>query len=100
MTEAEYGEALAFAAALGDAGLRADVDAGSESLGKRMVRAREDAAAFLCVLGPRELSSGTVALRARAEDQARSLPRDAAVSALAAACERPPLHGPVPGSGA
>ncbi len=44
-------------------GIRADMDASSESLGRRIAQAHEAGVAELAVLGAREVSSGSVALR-------------------------------------
>jgi len=76
--------------ALSVAGLRADLDAASESLGRRMVRAREAAAPFLAVLGDREVGTGTVAL-GRPGEPPVTLATGEAVARLRVDCAPPPF---------
>jgi threonyl-tRNA synthetase len=71
-----------------DAGLRAELDARSESLARRVADAHHAATPYVIVLGPREASARSCALRHRNEPQ-RILALTDAVAALTEACKRP-----------
>jgi threonyl-tRNA synthetase len=92
VSSGEYAAAVSLAEELRQRGFRADADVSHESLSKRLVGAHEDAAAFVAVLGPKELASGQLALRRRGQTRTESLSRDAAVGLLSAACARPRFH--------
>jgi threonyl-tRNA synthetase len=71
------------------AGLRAGVDARSESLARRVAEAHEQAVPFMAVLGAREVAAAAVTVRAR--DGQRTLPFGEAVHALSKDCAPPPF---------
>jgi threonyl-tRNA synthetase len=74
--------------ALRNAGLRARVDARAETLARRVSDAHASAAAFIAVVGGREVESRSIALRSREEPQ-EQMPLEAALVALAHRCAVP-----------
>jgi threonyl-tRNA synthetase len=84
----EVPAAEAWAAQLGAAGLRCQIDA-DESLAKRIARAHARAIPFQGVIGPREAAAAAVTLRSR-EGQVL-LSQDAAFGALAERCAPPAM---------
>ena len=87
VSEAELPFAQELAGRFRAAGLRVSVDARGESLARRIAEAHEAAVPFAGVVGKREVSERTLALRAR--DGQRSLPVDQAISELAARTANP-----------
>lgn len=79
--------ARAFVAELAARGVRARIDARTESLSRRVRDAHERAIPFVATLGERECTRGEVSVRQRAG--ARVLPRAATVEELARACASP-----------
>ncbi len=72
------------AAALRDAGIRADVDARSETLGYRIREAETMKVPYMAVIGQREAQAGTVAVRARGEGRKQEvMDREAFIARLA-----------------
>ncbi|MGE0323572.1 MAG: threonine--tRNA ligase [Polyangiaceae bacterium] len=69
IAEAQQSHAEALLAELRRLGIRADMDASSESLGRRVALAHEAGVAELAVLGAREVANGRVALRMGAEQR-------------------------------
>ena len=69
---------------LSAAGLRARVDDDTATLARRVALAHHDGVPFVVVIGDREVSAGTLAIRAR--DRRFTAPLDAAIRALAASC--------------
>ena len=82
--QAAAGSALA---ELRAAGLRAELDARSESLARRVAEAHAAGVPCLAVIGAREAAAGTLALREQAAQ--RVLPRAAAIAALRERCAAP-----------
>jgi threonyl-tRNA synthetase len=74
--------------ALRSAGLRARVDARHESLARRVADAHGSAAAFIAVVGGREVESRAIALRSREEPQ-EQMPLESALVALSHRCAVP-----------
>jgi threonyl-tRNA synthetase len=70
-----------------EAGLRVSLDRRTESLARRIAEAHEAAVPFVGVVGGREVSERSLALRAR--DGQRSLPVDRAIAELAARTANP-----------
>jgi threonyl-tRNA synthetase len=73
--------------ALRGRGLRAELDASAESLGKRVALARSAAVPLVAVLGDRELEQGSINLRDGANQ--RSMPLWAALEHLVSVCAPP-----------
>lgn len=69
IAEAQQSHAEQLLAELRRQGIRADLDASSESLGRRVALAHEAGVAELAVLGAREVADGRVALRVGAEQR-------------------------------
>ena len=82
--------------ALRAAGLRAEVDARSESVGKRIRDGELAKVPYLAVVGDKETEAGEVSLRARHGEDAGTLPLPEAVDRLAA--EARGCNQPVPGT--
>jgi threonyl-tRNA synthetase len=70
--------------ALRGAGLRVEIDARSESMGKRIREGELAKVPYLIVLGDKEVEAGQVALRARHGEDAGTVPLAEAVERLAA----------------
>jgi threonyl-tRNA synthetase len=75
-------------ARLGDAGLRARVDAREESLARRVALAHQDGAAHIAVVGPRETAAHSLSLR-----DGPTLELEAAAAELTRRCRPPALGG-------
>ena len=82
--------ASALARRLRAEGVRCDVAAADESLGKRIALARHDAVAFVIAVGDRETAGGPIGLRTR--DGQESLSPDEAMAFVKARCA-PPFPG-------
>jgi threonyl-tRNA synthetase len=80
--EADRAEADAVAAAVRREGVRVEVDAREETLGRRVRDAEAARVPVLLVVGERERRDGTVALRRGGVRAVETLPRAAAVTAL------------------
>lgn len=65
ISEHELPVATDFAKALIAAGLRAEVDESSATLGKKMVRARELKVPYMGIIGKKEVATNTITLKAR-----------------------------------
>jgi threonyl-tRNA synthetase len=76
----EHAEALA--ATLREAGLRPEVDASSETVGKKIRAAQLEKTPYVLVIGDKELESGLVSVRDRAGTETRGVSFDAFVQAL------------------
>ncbi len=63
-------------------GVRVDVDASDETLGKRIRSAELERVPYVVVLGDREADSGTLSLRIRGRQEVVERPRDAALSEI------------------
>ena len=74
----------AIARALGEAGVRARVDASDATLSRRIAIAHHDGVPFQIVIGDKELAGGTLAIRAR--DAQWWAPRELAIADLAKRC--------------
>ncbi|HVL82644.1 MAG TPA: threonine--tRNA ligase [Actinomycetota bacterium] len=70
------GDTEALAARFREAGLRTDVDTAGESMNYKIRRATLEKVPWICVVGPRELASGTLALRLRTGEQRKDVPVD------------------------
>jgi threonyl-tRNA synthetase len=88
LTREAAAEAEALAAAARAAGLRAEVDAGGETLARKVVTAHERGVPWVAALGRRELGDGTVAVRERDGGQ-WSRPRAEALAELVARAAAP-----------
>ncbi len=77
--------AAALVAELRDAGVRAELDAGDDTIGKRIRNAELAKVPFVLVYGDREAEDGTVSVRSRGERRVESRARDAAVASIAEA---------------
>jgi len=77
---APYGESVA--AALTAAGVRAEVDARPESMGRKIRDSEVAKVPFMLIVGDREVQAGSVALRSRAEGDLGSFELAAAVERL------------------
>jgi threonyl-tRNA synthetase len=71
-----------------EAGLRAELDARSETLSRRVVEAHENGVPFFVTVGKREAESGSIAIRDRAGPQ-QPVPLEVGVRAIVSACEAP-----------
>jgi threonyl-tRNA synthetase len=71
------------AAALVDAGVRADVDARSESIGRKIREAELAKAPYMLVVGDREAQARAVSVRRRHEGDLGSLPLEEATTRIA-----------------
>lgn len=87
VSSAHEPEARAFVAELAERGVRARLDARSESLGRRVRDAHERRVPFVATLGERERARGEVSLRQGGRAEART--RADAAEALARACASP-----------
>ena len=87
VSEVHEGEARAFVRELEEQGVRARVDARSESLSRRVRDAHERAVPFVATLGARECARAEVSLREGGK--ARAIARTAGVAELANACAPP-----------
>ena len=76
VTDRNAGYADEISRGLGEAGIRARVDARSESVGKKIRDAELARAPYMLVVGDREQSDGTVAVRSHAEGDLGSVPSD------------------------
>jgi len=77
------------ARALQAVGVRARVDASDATLARRIALAHQDGVPFQIVLGDREISGGTLAIRAR--DAQWWAPKELAISDLAKRCQSSPV---------
>jgi threonyl-tRNA synthetase len=77
----EHAERLA--TTLREAGLRSEVDASSETVGKKIRAAQLEKAPYVLVVGDKEIESGLVSVRDRAGTETRGVSFDAFVQALA-----------------
>ncbi len=75
VTEAQAAGAAGLGAELEAAGVRAEVAGTEESLAKRVRSAELDRIPYIGVLGERELTEGTVAVRVRGQKQNRAMSR-------------------------
>ncbi|MCC7500474.1 threonine--tRNA ligase [Candidatus Nomurabacteria bacterium] len=69
-------------AQLKDAGIRADIDAGGESLGKKIREAKAEKIPYTLVIGDAEVSAGTASLESRDKGKVGVLPVTEIVSKL------------------
>ncbi|CAA9494501.1 MAG: Threonyl-tRNA synthetase [uncultured Solirubrobacteraceae bacterium] len=79
---AEYGARVA--AALGDAGLRAELDSRTESVGRKIREAELRKVPYMLVVGERDVESGGAALRRHGEGDLGSFPLDEVAERLLA----------------
>ena len=76
--------------ALGEAGLRSEVDMSDETVGEKIRRAITDKHPAVIVVGDRDIEAGTVGLRFRGDDaERRGIGLDAAVAEVAEVCRTP-----------
>jgi threonyl-tRNA synthetase len=80
--------AAALAAELAAAGVRADLDASTETLGKRIRAAELEKVPYVLVFGEREAGGSELAVRQRGAG-VETMPRTAAVTAIALAATAP-----------
>lgn len=69
ISEHELDFAKKVSASITQAGIRVEVDESSNTLGKKMVRAREWKVPYMAILGKKEVETGTVTLKNRAGEQ-------------------------------
>ncbi|OGV38364.1 MAG: threonine--tRNA ligase [Lentisphaerae bacterium GWF2_45_14] len=69
ITEKQHDAACAYLKALKSKGIRAEMDLRSETVGSRIKDARNDRIPYIAVIGEREASVGTAAIRSRREGQ-------------------------------
>lgn len=69
ISEHELGVAQEFAQALSHEGIRVEVDESSNTLGKKMVRARELKVPYMAIIGKKEVETKTLTLKNRAGEQ-------------------------------
>ena len=84
VAERHRGAADAIRARLASAGLRARLDAGDETMGKRIAIAHADGVPFVAVIGDAEVAAGSIAVRARADRWSATV--TAAIERLAREC--------------
>ncbi len=77
------------AEALGAAGLRAELDDRTESVGRKIREAELRKVPYMLVVGDREAEEGAVALRRHKEGDKGTLPLDDAIARLTAEAQRP-----------
>jgi threonyl-tRNA synthetase len=77
---ADYGARVA--AALGAAGLRAELDSRTESVGRKIREAELRKVPYMLVIGDREADAGEVAVRRHGEGDLGTMSLEAAVSRL------------------
>ena len=76
ITEKQHDVACEYLKALKAKGIRAEIDLRSETVGSRIKDARNDRVPYIAVIGEREASSGTSAVRSRREGQIGELSVD------------------------
>ena len=82
-------QAAEVAASLAEAGLRADVDDRTESVGRKIRDSEVSKVPFMLVVGDREVEGGTVSLRSRADGDLGGQTREQAMATIAAASQVP-----------
>lgn len=88
VTDAHRAYADGVVASLRAAGVRAAIDARSETLARKVVDAHAEGVPFFLVAGAREVERGAISLRER-QGGRRDLPLDVGVAELARACAPP-----------
>jgi threonyl-tRNA synthetase len=88
VSASHHARAAEVCAQLVQAGLRGRLDAGGETLSRRVAVAHHDGVPFVVVIGDRELADGSLAVRAR--DGRWSRPAAAAIGELARRCAAHP----------
>ncbi|MEZ5101499.1 MAG: threonine--tRNA ligase [Thermoleophilia bacterium] len=81
------GAADALVAELAGRGVRVELDASAETLGKRIRAAELEKVPYVLVVGEKEAAGETLALRRRGEQGVRTEPRDAALDEIAGAAK-------------
>ena len=76
ITEKQHDVACEYLKSLKAKGIRAEIDLRSETVGSRIKDARNDRIPYIAVIGEREASSGTAAVRSRREGQIGELSVD------------------------
>ena len=76
ISENELGYAKEIASTLSQAGFRVEVDESANTLGKKMVRAREWKVPYLAIIGKREVETNTITLKRRAGLPAGALAKE------------------------
>ena len=76
ITEKQHDVACEYLKSLKSKGIRAEIDLRSETVGSRIKDARNDRIPYIAVIGEREASSGTAAVRSRREGQIGELSVD------------------------
>jgi threonyl-tRNA synthetase len=70
------------AAHLSERGLRVEIDDSDEPIGKRLHTVKRDLVPYACIVGPREVESGTVTVKSRDTGAQETIPLEAVVDAL------------------
>ena len=82
ISDAHHDYAMGIVAALEHAGIRATADYRAEKMGYKIREAQLEKLPYMLVVGAQEMADGTVAVRARKEDNGGTMPLDAFIARI------------------